>query len=48
MTVSTAAAITADSCATGTNAPAAVPCSTITTKTASYDFSTKPIRSASV
>jgi hypothetical protein len=48
MTVSTAAAITAGSCATGSNAPVAAPCSAITTKAANYDFSTKPIRPASI
>lgn len=38
MTVSSAAAIIADSCATGSNAPLAVPCGTITTMTANYGF----------
>lgn len=37
MTVSTAAAITAGSCATGSNAPVAAPCSAITTKAANYE-----------
>lgn len=46
MTISTATAITADSCVTGASAPVAVPCGTINTKTANYDLSTVPIQYA--